>query len=125
MPKFETIAQFAECWRRTPERLRERAELWPEPLTWAWFLGERCAQYTLRERLEILSVAIAYAHHHRVPNALDDGKPVRWGKFWSMAKQSPAGELALQMAWLGGHLDAHDAGQLADVAARGEADESE
>lgn len=64
MPTFETIKACADCWSES--KLRERAKLWPDPLTWEWFLGDRCEKYSRAECLEFLAVAIAFVMRKRI-----------------------------------------------------------
>lgn len=62
----EYLVSLAECWRWKPEKMAERRALWPETLTWSWFLDPaRVSQWDRQEQLEIMSVATLHAHKVR------------------------------------------------------------
>lgn len=46
------------CW--SPEKLAEAAAHWPNPLTWAWFLGARLLTMSRIDAMERIQVAIAH-----------------------------------------------------------------
>jgi hypothetical protein len=103
MPNFATIKKFATCYSNG--RLEERAKLWPNPLTWEWFLGERCEAYDRKDCVDIMSVAIHYAKHERVE------LPFSPREIW-LAKDRPEKAALLDMCFaLGVWLDAWDAGE--------------
>jgi len=103
MPTYDLIRKLAVCWPE--DRLRERAKLWPEPLTWEWFLGDRCDQYSHAECCEILATPIAYVQSARVQ--LPDGIELR--KIWIARKNGDKPQLLAAMIALGAYLDAWDA----------------
>lgn len=62
------LIELSQCWRGQPEKLAERRALWPDVLTWAWFLDPaRVEPYGRKEALEILSTATLHAHRTHAP----------------------------------------------------------
>lgn len=108
MPTFELIKKYARCWSEA--RLRERAALWPEPLTWGWFCGERCEPYSRAECLEILSVAVAHAQASRAK------LPVPLRLIWQARDRAEKPILLSAMKALGEILDEWDAGEREEPA---------
>lgn len=102
MPSFDTIKRCAECWSES--RLRERAKLWPDPLTWEWFLGDRCEKYSRAECLEFLAVAIAFVCRERVI------LPVAPGAIWRARASVEKSVLLEGIAALGVVLDLWELG---------------
>lgn len=102
MPTFEDIKAYAQCW--SVGRLRERAKLWPDPLTWEWFLGERCAQYSRKEISEILSIAVAHLQRTRavLPNTASE--------IWRARESAEKPTLLNAMSELGQFFDAWEQG---------------
>jgi hypothetical protein len=102
VPSFETIKEFAQCW--SDARLRERAKLWPNPLTWTWFLGDRCAQYSRKEIGEILSIAVAYLQRTgaKLPHTASN--------IWRARESAEKPTLLAAMAELGQFFDAWEQG---------------
>jgi hypothetical protein len=102
MPTFDTIKRCAECWSES--KLRDRAKLWPDPLTWEWFLGDRCEKYARAECLEFLSVAIAFVCRERVQ------LPVAPGAIWRARTRIEKTVLLEGLAALGVILDLWELG---------------
>lgn len=61
---FEYVDSLAECW--PTEKTRERAKLWPDPLTWAWILGPRIADFSPDEQRDFVAMAVTHAHKQRI-----------------------------------------------------------
>jgi hypothetical protein len=107
MPDFATIKKFAVCW--SEPRLRERAKLWPNPLTWAWFLGDRCEAYDRAGCVEILSVAVAYIKAEKVQ------LPIPLRDVWLARATAEKAVLLDAMLALGEWLDAWESGVRVSV----------
>jgi hypothetical protein len=62
---LEYVLSICGCW--SEERVRERAKLWPEPLTWTWLLGPRTEEYSRDDVRMIFDLAIAHITSQRIP----------------------------------------------------------
>lgn len=103
MPSFETIKKYARCY--SDARLQERAKLWPDPLTWEWFLGERCEAYDRAACVEFLSIAVAFIKAENVLLPM----PVR--ELWIARTVAQKPVLLDALATLGIYLDRWEAGE--------------
>jgi hypothetical protein len=131
----EYLVSLAECWRWKPEKMAERRKLWPETLTWGWFLDPlRVAHWDRREQLEILSVATLHAHKVRAPVWAKPAEIYREAKALALeaATAAEAGDAAeaeskdsdrlAMYARLGAELDAFDERIAATAGAAAEAE---
>ena len=103
MPTYETIKRYAACY--SDARLQERAKLWPDPLTWEWFLGPRCEAYDRADCTDILSVAVHFA---KAENVL---LPVPVRDVWLARDRSEKVALLDMFAAFGVWFDAWEAGE--------------
>lgn len=84
----EQLIGWSRCWQTKPEKLAARRALWPDVLTWRWFLDPvRVGGFPERDQIEILSTAVAHAARK---NVRLDG--MRAGLVWARAKQMPSAE---------------------------------
>lgn len=88
--------------------MRERAKLWPDPLTWEWFLGDRCKDYSRAECVEFLSVAIAFMQSEKI-NATTQ-LPCSVRELWIARRNSEKPVLLAALAALGVVLDLWELG---------------
>lgn len=62
---LEYVLSICGCWSEA--QVRERAKLWPEPLTWTWLLGPRTEEYERDDVRTIFDLAIAHITSQRIP----------------------------------------------------------
>lgn len=110
---FEYVDSLAECW--PTEKTRERAELWPDPLTWGWILGPRIADFSPDEQRDFCALAVTHAHKQRIR---------LWDRPGAIFEAFKAAELAERLelgARLAAVLDAWDADMVEKARAAAEA----
>lgn len=116
------LVSLAECWRRKPDKMAERSKLWPETLTWTWFLDpDRITQWDVQEQIEILSVATMHAHKVKVPLTIKPAEIFRRCKRLAEKPENDPTRLQLYR-WLGAELDRFDGEVAAQAKAAAEAE---
>ena len=61
---LEYVLSIRGCW--SVEQVMERAQHWPDPLTWTWLLGPRTEEYSRFDVLAIFELAIAHISRQKI-----------------------------------------------------------